>query len=114
MGDERCFVNHAWRRGAFFTLSSTGVWPMRETWTFHSAGQLLFGRNAASQLGEVALGLRAKRILIATDPMLAKAGLVARIREPLERANLALEVFTGGEPEPSFRAADACIEMARQ
>ena len=27
---------------------------MPETWTFHSAGQLLFGRNAARQLGDVA------------------------------------------------------------
>ena len=25
---------------------------MRTTWTFHSAGQLVFGRNAARQLGE--------------------------------------------------------------
>ena len=27
---------------------------MRETWTFHSAGQLLFGPNASRQLGDVA------------------------------------------------------------
>jgi alcohol dehydrogenase class IV len=87
---------------------------MRETWTFHSAGQVLFGRNAARQLGEVAQRLQAKRILIVTDPVLPKAGLVSRIREPLERSNVALELFTGGEPEPSFRAADACIETARQ
>ena len=32
---------------------------MRETWTFHSAGQLLFGRNAVKQLGDVATRLRA-------------------------------------------------------
>lgn len=87
---------------------------MRETWTFHSAGQLLFGRNAARQLGEVAQRLQAKRILIVTDAVLAKAGLVARIREPLERSNVTMAAFTGGEPEPSFRAADACIETARQ
>src|SRR5438034_3464358 len=87
---------------------------MRETWTFHSAGQLLFGRNAARQLGEIAQRLQAKRILIVTDPVLAKAGLVARVREPLERGTIPSELFTGGEPEPSFRAADACIEMARQ
>jgi alcohol dehydrogenase class IV len=87
---------------------------MRETWTFHSAGQLLFGRNAARQLGDVAERLRAKRILIVTDPVLAKTGLVDRIRAPFEHGSVTLEAFTGGEPEPSFRAADACIEMARQ
>jgi alcohol dehydrogenase class IV len=87
---------------------------MRETWTFHSAGQLLFGRNAIHQLGEMALRLGAKRVLIVTDPVLAKTGLVERVRDPLERSDVALEVFTGGEPEPSFRAAGACIDIARQ
>ncbi|HLJ95677.1 MAG TPA: iron-containing alcohol dehydrogenase [Gemmataceae bacterium] len=87
---------------------------MRETWTFHSAGQLLFGRNAIHQLGEVAQRFQAKRILIVTDAVLQKAGVVASIRAPLERSNLALEFFNGGEPEPSFQAADACIAMARQ
>ena len=33
---------------------------MRETWTFHTAGQLLFGRNAVRQLGEVARRLGAR------------------------------------------------------
>src|SRR5947207_1074448 len=87
---------------------------MRETWVFHSAGQLLFGRNATHQLGEVAARLRAKRLLIITDPVLAKTGLVDRVRAPLEGGGVTLEVFTGGEPEPSFRAAGACIEAGRQ
>ncbi len=87
---------------------------MRETWTFHSAGQLLFGRNATSQLGEIAQRLRTKRILIVTDPILAKTGLVERVRTPLDQGQIAVEVFAGGEPEPSFRAAEACIQAARR
>src|SRR5262244_379128 len=87
---------------------------MPETWTFHCAGQLLFGRNAAGQLGEVAERLRAKRVLVVTDPVLARVGLVDRIGAPLKRNNITVEVFTGGEPEPSFRAAGACCETARQ
>jgi alcohol dehydrogenase class IV len=86
---------------------------MRETWTFHSAGQILFGRNAVKQLGELATRLRAKRALIVTDPVLEKAGLLERVRVPLAEAGLAVEAFTGGEPEPSMRAADACIVVAR-
>ena len=30
---------------------------MRTTWTFHSAGQLLFGRHAIRQLGDAASAL---------------------------------------------------------
>src|SRR5262245_56268382 len=86
---------------------------MRTTWTFHSAGQLLFGRGAARQLGEVARRLGAKRFLIVTDPALLKAGVVNGVREPLVAAGLTVEVFDGGEPEPSMRAAAACIDVAR-
>jgi alcohol dehydrogenase class IV len=86
---------------------------MRETWSFHSAVQLLFGRNAAAQLGEVAARLRAKRVLMVTDPILTKTGLADRLRTPLTESGVAVEVFSGGEPEPSMRAAEACLAVAR-
>src|SRR3954451_24530781 len=86
---------------------------MRQMWTFHSAGQLLFGRDAVRQLGEVAGRLRAKRVLVVTDPVLVKTGLADRVRAPLAEAGVAVEVFDGGEPEPSLRAADRCIDTAR-
>jgi alcohol dehydrogenase class IV len=85
---------------------------MRETWTFHSAGQLLFGRNAVRQLGEVARRLGANRVLLVTDPILVNAGVVERLRVPLAESQVTVEVFDGGEPEPSFRAASACIAAA--
>lgn len=86
---------------------------MRETWTFHTAGQLLFGRNAVRQLGEVAGRLGAKRVLIVTDPILLKVGLTERLRGPLLESGMTVEIFSGGEPEPSMRAADACIGTAQ-
>ena len=87
---------------------------MRETWTFHSAGQLLFGRNAVRQLGEIAARLTVRRILLVTDPVLVKVGTAERVRKPLTEAGAAVETFDGGEPEPSVRAADACIATARR
>lgn len=86
---------------------------MRETWTFHSAGQILFGRNAIAQIGEIVQRYGAQRVLIATDKVLEKAGIVERVRQPLSAAGLAVEVFNGGEPEPSMRAAQACLEQAQ-
>jgi alcohol dehydrogenase class IV len=86
---------------------------MRTTWTFHSAGMLLFGRDAVCQLGDVAQRLGAKRALIVTDPPLVKAGLDTRVRQPLTDAGVVVETFAGGEPEPSLGAAAACITTAR-
>jgi alcohol dehydrogenase class IV len=86
---------------------------MRETWTFHSAGQIVFGRNAVTQLGEIATRLRARKVLVVTDTILERVGTLERVRAPLLAAGLDVAAFTGGEPEPSMRAALACYEMAR-
>jgi alcohol dehydrogenase class IV len=86
---------------------------MRTVWTFHSAGQIMFGRDAIEQLGDIATRLRAKKALIVTDPILEKAGLLERARRPLVAAGLNVSAFTGGEPEPSMKAAVACYDMAK-
>ncbi len=86
---------------------------MRETWTFHSAGQMVFGRNAVDQLGALAQRLGAKRVFVVTDAILAKAGLLDRVRRPLTASGLAVDSFTEGEPEPSMQAAERCVEQAR-
>jgi alcohol dehydrogenase class IV len=86
---------------------------MRTTWTFHSAGQLVFGRNAAARLGEITRRLGARRALVVTDPILLNAGLVEAVHAPLSEAGVAVEVFSGGEPEPSLRAAAAALAAAR-
>jgi alcohol dehydrogenase class IV len=86
---------------------------MRETWTFHTAGQLLFGRNAVRQLGEIAARLGARRVLLVTDQILVRAGVADRVRAPLAESGATVETFDGGEPEPSLRAAEACTAAAR-
>ncbi len=86
---------------------------MRTVWTFHTAGQLLFGRNAISQLGEAAVRLGVKRAFLVTDPVLLRAGVVEPVHEPLNIDGVAVEIFAGGEPEPSLQAARTAIEQAR-
>jgi alcohol dehydrogenase class IV len=87
---------------------------MRTTWTFHTAGSLLFGPGAAQQLGDVAVRLGFRRILVVTDPVLLKAGLVEHVHAPLSEAGVAVEIFSGGEPEPSMIAASNCLTAARE
>jgi alcohol dehydrogenase class IV len=86
---------------------------MLESWSFHSAGQIIFGRNSVRRLGEVAKQLQAKRILIVTDRVLESAGILDRVRQPLAESGAELEVFNGGEAEPSLRAAEASIQCGR-
>jgi alcohol dehydrogenase class IV len=87
---------------------------MRQTWTFHSAGQLLFGPGAVQQLGCLAGELRVDRVFFITDVPLAKAGVVDQALQPLQQAGCAVQVFEGGLPEPSLSLAQECIEQARR
>ncbi len=86
---------------------------MRTVWTFHIAHSVVFGQGAVKQLGEIALRYQAKRALVVTDPILEKAGLLEQTRQPLAAAGLQVSAFTGGEPEPSMKAAIACFDAAK-
>lgn len=86
---------------------------MRTTWTFHTAGQLHFGPGATRQLEEVAVGLGIKRLLLVTDAVLLAAGVVDPVHASLSEAGVTVELFSGGEPEPSLRAAFEAISAGR-
>jgi alcohol dehydrogenase class IV len=86
---------------------------MRTTWTFHTAGQLHFGPGATRQLEEVAVGLGIKRLLLITDQPLLRAGVVDPVHASLSEAGVNVELFSGGEPEPSLRAAFEAISVGR-
>ncbi len=86
---------------------------MRTTWNFFTSGQLVFGRGAVDQLGELAMRSKIERLLIVTDPNLANAGILEKVRAPLAEAGIEIDVFDGGEAEPSIDAAHRAIEQAR-
>ncbi|MCL6503000.1 MAG: iron-containing alcohol dehydrogenase [Pirellulales bacterium] len=86
---------------------------MRQTWTFHSAGKIVFGPGAVEQLGNECARRRLRRVLVVTDRHLEAAGIVSAVQRPLEAAGIAVSVFAGGEPEPSFAAACAACAAAK-
>lgn len=86
----------------------------RTTWNFYSAGRLIFGRGAIGQLGRATQRLDVQRIMIVTDPILVRAGVLDQVRTPLSEAGLEIGVFDGGEPEPSLNAASLAVEFAKE
>lgn len=86
---------------------------MPQTWTFHSAGQLVFGRGAAQQAGQIAQRLKLRRVFLVTDGQLVSAGLERQVRQPLEAAGVSVNVFAGGQPEPSLDLVEQCVAEAR-
>lgn len=86
----------------------------RQTWTFHSAGEIVFGPGAVNQLGDLCSRLKLEKLLVVTDRQLVAAGLLDQVRRPLHAAGIEVDVFDEGEPEPSLDAAEACIGQARR
>lgn len=85
----------------------------RDSWSFFSAGQIVFGSGSVKKLGQLIKPWKSARALIIADAALVKAGIVARVAAPLQSAGLTVEVFDGGEPEPSFAIAEQAIAMAK-
>jgi alcohol dehydrogenase class IV len=83
---------------------------MRTTFTFRSAGQLVVGPHALRELAPTLDRLGSKRVFLVADPILAKVGIVEQVQAAAGRS---LEVFDGGEPEPSLEMIHRCIEAAK-
>lgn len=88
--------------------------PPRDYWSFFSAGRIVFGSGSIKRLGQFLQPWHAKRALIVADKALVKVGVVASVTAPLQAAGLAVDIFDGGEPEPSFAIAEQAIEFAKQ
>jgi alcohol dehydrogenase class IV len=86
---------------------------MRTTWTFHSAGSLVFGRDAVEQTGDLCRRLPVRRAFVVTDATLDRVGVVAKLVGPLREAGSTVEVFGGGQAEPSLRLVAECTDKAR-
>ena len=86
---------------------------MGASWSFQTAGQLVFGPGSVGRLGELAGGRSWRKLLIVTDANLQNLGLVDHVAAPLREAGLSVEVFSGGKAEPSLEIADQAIAAAQ-
>ena len=87
---------------------------MRSVWQFHTSAQLVFGWGAVSRLPALMQREQFVRAFLVTDRVLAENGILATVRLPLIHAGIDVEVFDGGEPEPSVDSAQKVLEHARE
>ncbi len=86
---------------------------MTKSWTFRSAGQVVFGSGVIAELGELTRSHGSKKALVLSDQTLVETGTVEIALESLQKAGVEVEVFAGGEPEPSIQVAESATEVAR-
>jgi alcohol dehydrogenase class IV len=81
---------------------------------FFSPTMILLGFNAVERIGAEAKKLGGSKACIVTDEGVVKAGLIDRIRTPLKKEGIAVEVFGKVEAEPPVRVVDECAAFIRK
>lgn len=75
---------------------------------------ILFGFDMVRQLGTEAKRLGAGRVMLLTDPGVAKAGLLDPVCESLKGESLEYDIFDTVEPEPSIQNLLEASRMAKE
>jgi len=81
--------------------------------TFQTTGNIISEIGATARLGEIAAGTGMKRILLVTDPGIAKAGILDKAKKGLSSNNLEVAVFSEVMPEPPVPNVMAALELSK-
>lgn len=86
---------------------------MRSTWEFYSTERIVFGNGSVQQLDTVLQRLKAKNVLLVTDPGIKHAGIADRVLSLLKKADYNVVVYDQVVPEPPVQSAFDCYEFAK-
>jgi alcohol dehydrogenase class IV len=67
---------------------------------FRTTRRILFGLGAVEKIGPEAQLLKARKVLIVTDPGIIQSGLLENIEKSLQSVGLPFVIFDGVEPDP--------------
>ncbi len=80
----------------------------------HTPGtQVVFGPGAVSRVGELARGCGGSRVLLVTDPGIAKAGHAEWVSSHLRKAGLGVVLFDEVHENPTTEDVGRCVQAAR-
>lgn len=81
---------------------------------FRTTRRILFGVGSAEKTGTEAQLLKAKKVLIITDPGVIQAGLLEGIEKSLQSVGIPFAIFDGVEPDPRIEVVEKSIEKAKK
>ena len=87
---------------------------LNQSFTITQPTRIRFGIGAVKELGAVVKECGGGNVLLVIDPGLIKAGLLARLTEPLAQENIPFFVYDQIEPEPGLRLADQACALAKE
>jgi alcohol dehydrogenase class IV len=82
--------------------------------TFNTVQSIVFGEGALARIGEIAGQRGWKRVLLVTDPGLVKLGMIEPPRAALEKASVAVAVYSDVEADPPEHVVKAATSAAME
>jgi alcohol dehydrogenase len=73
----------------------------------------IFGVGAIENIGDMAKTFSPTKVLIITGPRVAKLGIADRVRLPLEKAGLTVEIYDSVRPNPTFSSTDKLLKKVK-
>src|SRR5581483_1669554 len=92
---------------------SEATLPAAVPFDFNPRTRLIFGVDTVARVGELAVELSAKKVLLVTDPGIVSAGHAAKVIALLEAQHLKVVCFDQVEENPSTLCVNRCVEVAR-
>jgi len=87
---------------------------MNKTTLFRTTPRIVMGPGALAQLPDEVRLLKARKVLLVTDPGLVEAGVADRVRDLLDAAGIAHAVFSDVEPDPRYEIVLECLDTIRK
>lgn len=84
-----------------------------ETFSFHVPTKVVFGMGALTKLPEELRERGLRSALVITDPGVGAAGLLARLEEQLQAAQVRYGVYDGVVPNPTVASVEAAVPQAK-
>ncbi|MDA8217685.1 MAG: iron-containing alcohol dehydrogenase [Dehalococcoidales bacterium] len=79
---------------------------MQSSYYFRSPTTILAGAGTAKQIGEQAKAMGAKRVLVVTDPGIARTPHLKTVTDSLAQADIAYDVFDRAVPDPPIETVE--------
>jgi alcohol dehydrogenase class IV len=87
---------------------------MEKITLFRTTKRILFGVGSVEKIGTEAQLLKAKKVLIITDPGVIQVGLLESVEKSLQSVNLPFVIFDGVEPDPRIEVVEKSVEKAKK
>jgi len=81
---------------------------------FRTTKRILIGPGSIEKLGVEAQLLKAKKVLIITDPGVIQAGLLEGVKTSLQAVGISFLIFDGVEPDPRIEVVEKSVQSARK